>query len=170
LDEILDVAVPSAQAQQIRVERDYAPDLPEVWADGRHIKTCFLNLVLNAFQAMTPSGGTLTVTARQVDKSISQMVDLSEPTDPIDQLTTRPIDSSDGWVEIRFQDTGVGITPENLPYVFEPYFTTKEVGIGLGLALTKQILEEHGGRIELASDPGRGTVARLQLPAGAPNP
>jgi two-component system NtrC family sensor kinase len=61
----------------------------------------------------------------------------------------------------------VGIAPENLPHVFEPYFTTKEVGIGLGLALTKQILEEHGGRIELASEPGKGTVVRLQLPTGA---
>jgi len=168
LDEVLDVAAPNAQAQEIRVERDYAPDLPEVWADGPHIKTCFLNLVLNALQAMTPNGGTLTVAARRVDGSSSQMVNSSDPTDPIDQLTTRPIDSSDGWVEIRFQDTGVGITPENLPHVFEPYFTTKEVGIGLGLALTKQILEEHGGRIELASEPGKGTIAHLQLPAGVP--
>ena len=71
-------------------------------------------------------------------------------------------------MEIRIQDTGVGIPPENLPRVFEPYFTTKEVGIGLGLAMTKQILEEHGGRIEIASEPGRGTVARLQFPSGAP--
>jgi signal transduction histidine kinase len=71
-------------------------------------------------------------------------------------------------VEIRFQDTGVGIAPENLPRVFEPYFTTKEVGIGLGLALTKQILDQHGARIELSSEPGKGTVARLQLPTGVP--
>jgi signal transduction histidine kinase len=71
-------------------------------------------------------------------------------------------------VEIRFQDTGVGIAPENLSHVFEPYFTTKEVGIGLGLALTKQILEEHGGSIHLASEPGKGTLVRLQLPTGAP--
>jgi signal transduction histidine kinase len=76
--------------------------------------------------------------------------------------------TGDGWVEIRFQDTGAGIAPENLRRVFEPYFTTKEVGIGLGLALTKQILEEHGGRIELASEPGKGTVARLHLPTGEP--
>ena len=54
---------PKAEAQAIRVERNYAPDLPQVWVDGPHIKTCFLNLVLNALQAMTPDGGTLTVTA-----------------------------------------------------------------------------------------------------------
>jgi signal transduction histidine kinase len=136
--------------------------------DGLYIKTCFLNLVLNALQAMTPHGGTLSVAARRVDGSNGQMVNSSKPTDPIDQLTTRPNDSSDEWVEIRFQDTGTGIAPENLRRVFEPYFTTKEVGIGLGLALTKQILEEHGGRIEIASEPGKGTVARLRLPTGAP--
>jgi signal transduction histidine kinase len=168
LDEVLDVAAQKSQAQQVRVERDYAASLPQVWVDGPHIKTCFLNLVLNALQAMTPGGGTLTVAARRVNGSTSQMVNLSEPVEPIDRSTTRPIDSSDGWVEITFQDTGVGIAPENLPQVFEPYFTTKEVGIGLGLALTKQILEQHGARIELTSEPGKGTLARIQLPAGVP--
>jgi signal transduction histidine kinase len=71
-------------------------------------------------------------------------------------------------VEVRFEDTGVGIAPDDLPRVFEPYFTTKEVGIGLGLALTKQILDQHAARIELTSQPGKGTIARIQLPAGVP--
>ena len=75
---------------------------------------------------------------------------------------------ADGWLEIRFQDSGTGIQPEDLPKVFEPYFTTKEVGIGLGLALTKQIVEEHGGQIEISSEPGQGTEVRLRLPVGAP--
>jgi signal transduction histidine kinase len=168
LDEVLEVAAQKSQAQQVRVERDYAASLPQVWVDGPHIKTCFLNLVLNALQAMTTGGGTLTVTARRVNGSTSQLVNLSEPVEPIDRSTTGPIDSSDEWVEITFQDTGVGIAPENLPRVFEPYFTTKEVGIGLGLALTKQILEQHGARIALTSEPGKGTLARIQLPAGVP--
>jgi hypothetical protein len=180
LDEVLEVAAQKAQAQQIRVERDYAATLPQVWVDGPHIKTCFLNLVLNAVQAMTPGGGTLTVTVgckADGDSQGSQLVNQStgqlEETTPArqgDQLTNRPFDlsTSNGWVEIRFQDTGVGIAPEHLPRVFEPYFTTKEVGIGLGLALTKQILEQHGARIELTSEPGKGTVARIQLPTGAP--
>lgn len=168
LDEVLEVAAQKAQAQQIRVERDYAADLPAVWVDEPHIKTCFLNLVLNAFQAMTPGGGALTVAARRVDGSNSQPVNLARAVEPLDPSTPRPIDGSDGWVEIRFQDTGVGIAPENLPRVFEPYFTTKEVGIGLGLALTKQILEQHGAHIDLSSEPGKGTLVRLQLPAGVP--
>jgi signal transduction histidine kinase len=177
LDEVLEVAATKAQDQQIRVERDYAPDLPEVWVDGPHIKTCFLNLVLNALQAMRPSGGTLAVSVRLADDDGGQFMDLStgplvQTKDPAQAhpLTNRPMGHSkrDGWVEIRFQDTGMGIAPEHLPRVFEPYFTTKEVGIGLGLALTKQILEEHGGRIELVSQPGKGTVAQLRLPTGAP--
>jgi signal transduction histidine kinase len=69
---------------------------------------------------------------------------------------------------ITFEDTGTGIAPEHLPKVFEPYFTTKEVGIGLGLALTKKIIEEHGGWIALSSRPGAGTVVRLALPIGPP--
>lgn len=176
LDEVLEVAAQKAQAQQIRVERDYAPSLLQVWVDKPHIKTCFLNLVLNALQAMAPGEGTLSVTVRSVigdsaasvDGSNGQRVTLSKSAVSILQSAPGRMDSSNGWVEIRFQDTGVGIAPEHLPRVFEPYFTTKEVGIGLGLALTKQILEQHGARIELISGPGKGTVARIQLPAGVP--
>ncbi|MBI4572152.1 MAG: HAMP domain-containing protein, partial [candidate division NC10 bacterium] len=173
LDEVLEVAAQKAQAQQIRVERDYATGLPEVWVDAPYIKTCFLNLVLNALQAMTPGGGSLAVTARPApDGAGGQSGDLAtgqSGTPPDRQSAQLPgCQPADGWVEVRFQDTGVGIAPEHLPRVFEPYFTTKEVGIGLGLALTKQILEQHGARIELSSQPGKGTVARVEFPAGAP--
>jgi len=145
LDEVLDVAAQKAAADKIEVTRDYTAGLPEIWADVPHLKTCFMNLVLNAFQAM-PGGGELRVSA----------------------LSTAGDGGSDGSMRIDFQDTGQGIAPEHLPKVFEPYFTTKEVGIGLGLALTKQIVDEHGGRIEISSQPGRGTLVRLQLPMGAP--
>ncbi len=172
LDEVLEVAAQKAQAQQVQVAREYVPTLPEIWVDEPHLKTCFLNLVLNAFQAM-PGGGSLTVSVRPApDGAGGQSGDMG--TEQSGPSPDRPIAQSpdcqpvDGWVEIRFQDTGVGIAPENLPRVFEPYFTTKEVGIGLGLALTKKILEEHGARIDLSSEPGKGTLARLQLPMGAP--
>lgn len=177
LDEVLEVTAQKTQALQIQVERDYAAAVPQAWVDVAHIKTCFLNLVLNAVQAMTPGGGALSVSVRAAHGDGSQLVDqstgqLGVTTAPRqgDQLTTGPFDAStkNGWVEIRFQDTGVGIAPEDLPRVFEPYFTTKEVGIGLGLALTRQILEQHGGTIELTSQPGQGTLARVRLPAGVP--
>lgn len=164
LDEVLEVARQKAAAQHVDVEREYAPTLPDLWVDAPHLKTCFLNLVVNAFQAM-PGGGTLTVTARPVDSSNGGSVD---PAPPIRQSTTAPIDRSNGWVEIAFRDTGAGIAPEDIARVFEPYFTTKEVGIGLGLALSKKVVEEHGGQIALSSTPGEGTVACLRLPAEAP--
>lgn len=163
LDEVLNVAGQKAAAEGIQVRREYAPNLPEVWVDVPHLKTCFMNLTLNAFQAM-PSGGTLRVTAfRPNGADEHKGATGSRSPLALDQPAV-----ADGWVEIGFRDTGQGIAPEHLPKVFEPYFTTKEVGIGLGLALTKQILEEHGGRIEISSEPGKGTLVRLQLPAGVP--
>ena len=164
LDEVLEVAEQKAAVGKIEVQRDYPAALPQVWTDVPHIKTCFLNIVLNAFQAM-PGGGRLAVSAQQVNGGAEHSVNSSAP---VDRSTTRPVDSPGGWVEIRFQDSGTGIAPEDLAQVFEPYFTTKEVGIGLGLAMTKQIVEEHGGHIELASESGQGTLVRLQLPIGNP--
>jgi hypothetical protein len=158
LDEVLDVAAQKAALEKIVVKRDYAAGLPELWVDVPHIKTCFMNLMLNAFHAMH-GGGTLRVSA--------DCMTAHEPS-PLRHGEGVTTGAADGWVEIGFEDTGPGIAPEHLPKVFEPYFTTKEVGIGLGLALTKQIVEEHGGRIEIASQQGRGTLVRLQLPAGAP--
>jgi signal transduction histidine kinase len=137
--------------EKIRVARDYATAPPAIWVDVPHLKTCFMNLVLNAFQAM-PDGGEFRVTAAGVTRKEDSSA--AEP--------------AAGWLEIRFRDSGTGIQAEDLPKVFEPYFTTKAVGIGLGLALTKQIVEEHGGRIEISSDPGQGTEVRLRLPVGAP--
>ena len=200
LDEVLEVAEQKSQAQLIRVERNYADPLPLVWVDAAHIKTCFWNLVLNALQAMSQGGGTLTVTTRVargdgsqlVDPSIGQLgrtaapgqtgnpatgegpegsrqkAEGSESREPSEPPTAYSVLPTSEWVEIRFQDTGVGIAPEDLPRVFEPYFTTKEVGIGLGLALTMKIVEQHGGHIDLASERGKGTVARIHLPTGAP--
>lgn len=171
LDEVLEVAAPKAQAQQVRVVRDYAAALPQVRVDAPHIKTCFLNLVLNALQAMTPGGGTLTVAAQRAPGQPGNPATGRPGAAPDCQIAQLPgRHPPDGWVEIRVQDTGAGIAPEDLPHVFEPYFTTKEVGIGLGLALTKQILEQHGARIELTSQPGRGTLARIRLPAGGSGP
>ena len=164
LDEVLEVAAQKAQAEQIRVERAYEADLPEILVDVPHMKTCFLNLVLNAFQAMA-GGGTLRVHAERVNGSGGPLDDSESPSD---QSLIQSIDSPKAWVGIRFQDTGTGIAPEHLSQIFEPYFTTKDVGIGLGLALTKQIVEEHGGRIELTSEPGQGTLVQIRLPIGVP--
>lgn len=109
-----------------------------VAGDREQLKQAFLNLALNALQAM-PGGGLLTVT-----------------------VTPGP----DG-VRIVFADTGVGIAPGNLDRIFNPFFTTRQEGTGLGLAITHRIVQGHGGRIEAASEVGKGTTFTVILPAAA---
>jgi signal transduction histidine kinase len=110
-----------------------------VAADEAQLRQALLNLVRNAADAMS-TGGALTVATRR---------------------------SADGAVEVSVKDTGAGIPAENLDRIFEPFFSTKDGGTGLGLALTQQIVEEHGGRIEVDSTPGRGTTFTLRLPVAA---
>ena len=74
----------------------------------------------------------------------------------------------DGRVRIVVEDSGVGITPEDLPRIFDPFFTTKERGTGLGLAIVHRIVEAHGGQLEVSSEPGHGSVFALSLDACAP--
>ncbi|MBI5343956.1 MAG: two-component system sensor histidine kinase AtoS, partial [Deltaproteobacteria bacterium] len=126
----------SCAEQKISVEIK-RPETPlSVAGDYKHIKTCFMNIFLNAMQSM-PEGGRISIESR----------------------------ADNGFVAVRVDDTGEGIAPENLPKIFEPYFTTKEVGIGLGLALTKRIVEEHGGGIEVMSAAAGGTSVTIRLPA-----
>jgi signal transduction histidine kinase len=113
-------------------------------ADAEQLKTCFSNLAINAVQAM-PEGGALTVTLRPQPHSI----------------------------QIEVADTGQGIAPDALEHLFEPYFTTKEKGTGLGLALTKKLVEDHGGQITVKSEVGAGTTFTITLPRepqSAPQP
>ncbi len=132
-----------ARDQAIRVEVDVAAGLPSTVADAELLKTCFLNLVLNAFEAM-PGGGRLSLAVR-----------LEGPPDA-------------RAIAVLVSDTGVGMSPEAAAIAFEPYFSTKETGVGLGLALVSRIVEGHGGRVALDSTPGKGTSVRLLLPVRPP--
>lgn len=109
--------------------------LPAVTADRDHLKQVLLNLAVNAVQA-TPAGGAVTLEAR-ADR---------------DRLT------------LAVADTGPGIQPEVLSRIFDPYFTTKPGGLGLGLTIARRIVEAHGGTLEVDSRPGQGTRARVSLP------
>jgi signal transduction histidine kinase len=140
LYDVVKMASGRAAEQGIEIDCGSLDALPMALVDAEQIKTCFVNVLVNAFQAM-PSGGKFAITARLVNGT-----------------------GSGRWVEVRFQDTGCGIASEDLPKVFEPYFTTKEVGIGLGLALTKKIVEEHGGAITLDSVRDQGTTVSIRLP------
>jgi signal transduction histidine kinase len=77
------------------------------------------------------------------------------------------VGSSPAGVAIEIGDTGPGIDPSILPEIFDPFFTTKEAGTGLGLSIVRKIVDQHGGRIDIDSSPGRGTRVRVELQGGA---
>jgi len=149
LHDVVNMARSKTEEQSIAIEYDHMVDLPRVVVDSEQIRTCFVNVLVNAFQAM-PSGGRLSITAGLMNGTGSAV--------------SSPPAGDEQWVEVCFQDTGCGIASEDLAKIFEPYFTTKEVGIGLGLALTKKIVEEHGGMIALDSILDQGTTVRIRLP------
>jgi CheY-like chemotaxis protein len=113
----------------------------------------FHNLILNALQAM-PSGGTLTVRASNATPDSGDREGLP----------------AEHYVVLSFADEGCGIPDEVLPKIFDPYFTTKAKGVGLGLASVYSIVSKHGGRVEVTSRPGCGTVFTLLLPAANRRP
>ena len=128
--------------QDIKVDKRLKPDLPKAMVDPDQIRQVFLNIILNAFQSM-PEGGSLTVATR-IQKTENR--EQSE------------------FIEVSFKDTGCGIKKEDLGAIFEPLFTTKAKGIGLGLAVTKAIMEKHEGAIEIESAVGEGTTFIIKLP------
>ncbi|MDR0316415.1 MAG: PAS domain S-box protein [Treponema sp.] len=109
--------------------------LPDILIDERLMKQALLNLIKNA-QAAMPKGGVLTIATRRIDNEI--------------------------WISVC--DTGIGISEENLRKIFEPYFTTKEAGSGLGLTLVFKIIREHQGEISVDSREGAGTNIEISLP------
>ena len=124
----------------LRVEAD--PDLPEVDLDEAQLRQALLNLIRNAREAMS-AGGQLTVEVARVADGA---------------------DGEAGGVEIRVDDTGVGVAEELRASIFDPFFTTKQRGTGLGLAVTREIVEAHHGTIHCEPRPGRGTRFRIVLP------
>lgn len=136
LEGVLSLVSAKAEHERIAIVRDLEA-LPELELDPDFFRTCIYNLVLNAFQAM-PGGGTLTLRTR---------VDF-------------------GHLALTVSDTGTGIPKEKLAKVFDPFFTTKTEGLGLGLALIKRVIEEHGGRVGIASEEGQGSVVTLFIPLG----
>lgn len=135
LDEVLGLVESEASGGCVAVVREIPAGLPVLHADRDRIKQVLLNLVLNAIQAM-PAGGTLEIGAA----------------------------AAGGTLTVTVADTGSGIGPDVLPRVFEPYVTTKAKGLGLGLAVSRRIVEAHGGTIEAESEPGRPTRFRFALP------
>ncbi len=124
-------------------------DLPLLYVDAQQIEQVLVNLVTNACQAMA-EGGQLTIAS---DLYPSSRVDASDKSA-----------ETGHWIQITVTDTGSGIPTENLQKIFEPLFTTKSLGIGLGLAISKKLVEANDGYIEVNSQPGQGTIFTVSLP------
>ena len=139
----------SAALQQIEITTDLDPDLPEILADSDLIKQVIMNILVNAKQAIEENGSIRVQThlhnGRKMPESGNQRIPA---------------------VEISIRDTGCGIPEANLQRIFDPFFTSKEVGkgTGLGLSVSYGIVKSHGGEIKVESTVGEGTTFRIYLP------
>lgn len=139
LVQVIDQAVADIEKHvpplNVSIYKNYSPDIPPFLFDHQLMERVIYNLLLNAAQA-SPPGGSVTVKTRALD----------------------------GTVEIAVIDRGSGIDPKDLESIFNPFFTTKSAGVGLGLAIVSKIVDEHRGRITVESEKGTGTVFRVYLP------
>jgi two-component system, sporulation sensor kinase E len=126
---------PEIADRDVIVQEELAEGLPSIPANPDQLKQAFYNLIKNAVQALNHGGILRVATSR-----------------------------SDTQLEISFEDNGTGISSEDMAHITEPYFTRKKAGSGLGLFIVQRIIHEHGGHLELLSQPGRGTTARILLP------
>jgi two-component system nitrogen regulation sensor histidine kinase GlnL len=138
-----------ARERGVTIVRRYDPSLPPSLADEDRLLEVFHNLVRNAIEAM-PRGGRLTLTSRLSMSPLFAKVDLGSGARPM--------------VEVQVADEGEGIPEAARAQIFDPFFTTKPRGLGLGLASSHRIIEEHKGAIRVESDPGRGTIVTCYLP------
>jgi signal transduction histidine kinase len=137
LKHVLSLTSQQLGQRQIHVTTDLPDSLPTIYAVSSQIQQIFFNLILNSFDAM-PAGGDLKITARELNQG----------------------------VEMTFQDNGPGIPAERRNNIFEPFFSTKEGGTGLGLTVSYNIVTAHGGTLDLADLNGSGACFRLFLPMG----
>jgi PAS domain S-box-containing protein len=149
LERAVELYAHELESRPVHVTRDYARDLPTLWADAEALYQVLVNLLRNALDAM-PSGGRLALRTAWDAEHVA--------------LPGRRRAAGGRRVRIEIEDTGVGIPPGDADRVFNPFFTTKAGGTGLGLALTHKIVEDHGGSIDFRSAPGGGTVFRIVLP------
>jgi PAS domain S-box-containing protein len=146
VERVLELYGERLEAQGVRIVREWRRDVPVLWADQEALYRALVNLVANALDAM-PRGGSLTL-----------RVGLS------DADTLAGARTGARRLAVEVEDSGTGIAPTDLDRVFNPFFSTKEGGTGLGLALTQKIVEDHGGSIDVRSTLGSGALFRIVLP------
>ncbi|HZG00049.1 MAG TPA: ATP-binding protein, partial [Chitinophagales bacterium] len=135
VEQTLELAADRIQLKNVKVEREFSTDPCVVNMDMEKMKTALLNIVINAVEAMKPDEGVLRIRTR----------------------------NRDNQCELIVEDNGVGISKDNIARLFEPYFTSKSTGMGLGLATTHNIIKSHNGSIDVGSEPGRGTRFTIHL-------
>ena len=148
LDGVLDLLGHDRVSDQLEVERFYDPSIPEFTADPDRLTQVFLNLCRNAAQAMEDEGGHLTITTRM----------------SLDRRIATPDGRRVPAIVVAVSDTGPGIPGDVLERLDTPFFTTKSRGTGLGLAVSRHWVTQHGGTLRIASQPGEGTTVRVALP------
>jgi signal transduction histidine kinase len=171
VDELLDFFAPQATKAGVQLRADLARARLPASIDVSAIKQALLNLMLNAVQAMSPRAVSPADSGRGPLAPQSASPGPPAPATKELIIRTRVDECDDGDARSRHDicieviDTGPGIPAAALPDVFKPYFTTKAGGTGLGLPTTRRIIEAHGGRVEVHSEPGRGTAFTVVLPA-----
>lgn len=154
LTELIDFYTPEAERQGVRIRPDFAPSPLMATIDAKMVKQALLNLMLNATQAM----------ARPAASGVSG----GGMSGPVGDLILRTESGEDvdghAMVRIHVIDTGPGIAQEVQVKIFQPYFTTKAGGSGLGLPTSRRLIQEHGGRLEIHSELGKGTDFTVLLP------
>ncbi len=146
LDGMILLVSTESKKKHIQIQKQYLPDLPPVKVDREQIKQVFLNILLNAIDA-TPENGTLTVKTRSFTKPGGEL-----------------------FLQVEFKDTGCGIPQEHLEEIFNPFFTTKTSGSGLGLSISNQIVQDHKGYISVESQVNQGTSFFVNLPVDQDHP
>jgi two-component system, NtrC family, sensor kinase len=164
LESVLALVGKQLQYSHVTVERKWASSLPDVYVNPDHLRQVFLNLVLNAIDAM-PSGGTLCIRTGLGLENSSQSSRVVRAAGGINDQAGEPDgEQKRSTVRIEFRDSGEGISPEVQARVFEPFFTTKQTGSGLGLSISYGIIKSHNGQLEVTSQKGKGTTFTILLP------
>ncbi len=154
IDEVIPLIDRKLSDKKIKFKQNYSMDLEDVFVDANQIQQVFLNLFLNAADAM-PEGGILEIKAVNTIYS-NPIVDRRKPASGL---------LSDSFVQIIVKDNGIGISEKVCKKIFDPFYSTKSTGTGLGLSIVYQIIKEHGGRIDVLSEEGQGTEFLIILPA-----
>jgi len=148
LDDVLDLLVMDPLGSSVSVEREYDPSIPDMLGDADRLTQVFMNLARNALQAMEGAPGTLVITTRMLlDRRLT-----TEDGEPFPALL------------VELADTGPGMTEDVLEKLATPFFTTRAGGTGLGLAVSRHWVAQHGGTLRIESQPGEGTRVLVELP------